>query len=143
MRSLVALAALCSVVEAQPANRATPAAEARATPAKPRKPGAELRMAGILVGATGVVGLGTSALFALSASHRADDISNAPVWNQARYDGGEMADRNAKIMFGVGTAMVAGGVVMYILGRQRANEAAQLSVTPTRAGAALVWSCDL
>jgi hypothetical protein len=176
MRSLVALAALCSVAAAQPAptqREAAPATDAAAPtqhepaapterepaprqreaaiaiqrdaapPAKPRKPGAQLRLAGIMIGGTGVVALATGTLFAVSARKRADDISDAPVWDQARYDGGAMAARNAKIMFGIGAASVVGGVVMYIVGHKRANEAAHVSVTPTRGGATLVWSCEL
>jgi len=176
MRSLVALAALCSAAAAQPApthepapatDAATAAPTKREAPtqrepapasrrdaaiairrdaapaAKPRKPGAELRLAGIMVGGTGVVALTTGALFAVSARERAEDISDAPVWDQARYDGGAMAARNAKIMFGVGAASVVGGVIMYIVGHKRANEAEHVSVTPTRGGATLVWSCEL
>ena len=130
MRSLVVLAALCSIASAQP-------------PANQREPGAELKVAGIVVAGTGVVALGTSMLFAISASDRSEEVTDAPVWDQAFFDGGRMAERNAKIMLGVGTAVVAGGVVMYLLGREQARQATQISVTPTRGGAALVWSCDL
>jgi len=107
------------------------------------KQGGGLRLAGIVVGAIGVAAVGTGFVFAMRAKSKANDLESSPVWDQDLYNSGKVASRNSKILLGVGGAAVAGGVVMYMLGRKAASETAHVSVMPARGGASLVWSCEL
>jgi tetratricopeptide (TPR) repeat protein len=122
----------------------TPPVDPEPLPRGPEgKPGGGLRLAGIVVGGIGMAAFGTGIYFAMKASSRADELSKSPVWDQHLYDSGKSADRNSKILLGVGGAAIAGGVVMYILGRKAASDAANVSILPARGGASLVWSCEL
>jgi tetratricopeptide (TPR) repeat protein len=105
--------------------------------------GGGLRLAGIVVAGVGVAALGTGVFFAMQARSKADDLENSPAWDQELYDSGKVADRNAKILLGVGGAALVGGAVIYMLGRKAGNESSQVSVMPARGGASLVWSCEL
>jgi tetratricopeptide (TPR) repeat protein len=84
------------------------------------QPGRTLRIAGIAAAGIGAVATGVSLVYGLRARSLSDDLS-APgaVYDPARYADGEAAERNA-IIFGVaGGALIAGGVVTYILGRRQ------------------------
>ena len=117
-------------------------ATAEPNPEPPLKPSG-LRLAGLVVGGIGVTAVGFGVALGIHAHSRSDEVTRSPVWDQDLFDSGEAADRNAKILIGVGAAAAAGGVVMYMLGRKHDSEARSVSVTPTRGGAAVVWSCEL
>ncbi|HEY5928336.1 MAG TPA: hypothetical protein VIV11_41895 [Kofleriaceae bacterium] len=140
MRSLVMLALLGGTAVAQP--RLPPEPDEPAVTPAPAKPQSGLRLAGIVTGAIGLATVGTGIYLGVTASAKADDLTDSPVWNQDLYDDGKIADRNAKILLGVGGAAVIGGVVMYVLGHRAASETG-VAVMPARGGATLVWSCEL
>ena len=139
MRSLVILALLCGIAAAQPPEPA----KAGVPAVVPDRPQSGLRLAGLVTGSMGIAAVGIGVVFAVTASAKADELTDAPVWDQQLYDGGKLVDRNAKIMFGVGGAAIIGGTIMFILGSRAAAESTGVSVAPARGGATLVWSCEL
>ena len=100
--------------------------------------GRGLRYAGIGVGAAGVIALGVAIKFGLDARSAADDITNnTGGWgtdDESRFDEGERANRNMKIMYGVSGALLAGGVVLYYVGHKRRETRVMTYVTPSGAG---------
>jgi len=82
-----------------------------------------LRLSGIAIGAVGVVGLGAGSYFGLRARSLSDELSETDRerWTTAdieNFEDGESAERNA-IVFGVaGGVLVAGGIALYLVGRE-------------------------
>jgi hypothetical protein len=74
--------------------------------------------------------VGVSIVFALRSGSISDELSmpGAP-YDPSRVRDGEAAERNAIIAGVAGGALVAGGVVLYVLGmNQRSTQAEQLSL---------------
>jgi hypothetical protein len=95
--------------------------EAPAMPPASRPP---LRSVGIATGAAGVIGLGLGVYFAATAvtrnnDSRADCTGDAcgPAGKQARYDA-LSAGNAATVAFIAGSALLAGGVVLFLVGSQ-------------------------
>ena len=100
------------------------------------------RVAGLAIGGAGVLGLGAGVFFALRARSAANDAEAATVgevWDPEIQSSGQSAARNAKISLAVGGALVVTGTILYVLGRNTGNEAAQVTVMPLHDGATLVW----
>ena len=100
--------------------------------------GKGLRYSGIGIAAVGVIALGVGVKLGFDARSAADDISNhTGPWTpaeQARFDEGERADRNMKITYAVGGALLVGGAVLYYLGHRAQKTRVVTIVTPQTAG---------
>ena len=106
------------------------------TPAQPSDegvghPGRTLRIAGIGVGAVGVVGVGVGIVFGLKARSLADDLS-APgaMFDPKKVDDGKSANRTAIIGLVGGTALVAVGVTLYWRGTVAKSSAEHVTLAP-------------
>lgn len=114
---------------------------------------AGLRIGGLAVGGLGVVALGVATYYTVRASqlsHEREDICASELagggkcaWDMTKQDradslksDGEAAQTRARVSWVVGGAFVAGGAVMYLLGRRSGHEsAAQYAVVPSANGA--------
>lgn len=102
-------------------------------------PGRGLRIAGITVGALGVASLATAVVLNIKANSLADDL-NAP----AGYDRSKLSQQSnyqtgTWIAYGVGSACLAGGAILYYLGysSKRSSAVAILPLlAPDQAGVA-------
>jgi len=79
-------------------------------------------MAGIATGGAGAVAIGVSLVFGLKARSISDELSEeGAAYDPAKVSDGEDAERNAILLGVAGGALIAGGAVMYILGRGKQN----------------------
>ncbi len=100
----------------------TPAPAPAPPPAAEGSPGAGQRIAAVVVGGVGVVGLGLSGVFAVLAKNKYNDsLQNCPTSpNVCTQDGvnarnDALTDGNiASVAFGVGAAALVGGVVLWL-----------------------------
>jgi tetratricopeptide (TPR) repeat protein len=102
-------------------------------------PGRGLRIAGIVTASSGLVLLGVGVKLAFDARGAASDIDeHTGPWTEDdkdTFEGGERANRNMKIAYAIGGALVIGGGVMYFFGRRAAatpvvtDQSASLVVT--------------
>jgi tetratricopeptide (TPR) repeat protein len=94
-----------------------------AAPATTDDGGRPLRIAGITAAGVGVVGIGAGVLFGLHARSLSNDLS-APgaLYDPQKVSDGQAANRNMIISTIVGGALVAGGVVLYIVGSNKQSE---------------------
>ncbi len=94
-------------------------------------PGRTLRIAGIGVGAVGVIGVGVGIVFGLKARSLADDLS-APgaMFDPGKVDDGKSANRTAIIGLVGGTVLVAVGVTLYWRGSVAKSRAEQVTLAP-------------
>lgn len=106
--------------------------------------GKGLRISGIATGALGIVAIGVAVKFGFDARSAADDISShTGPWTpgeQARFDDGERADRNMKITYVIGGALVAGGALLYYVGHRARETRVTTFVTPQGGGASVSGS---
>ena len=101
--------------------------------------GRTLRIVGLSTAAVGVVAIGFGVKLGLDARSASDDITgHTGPWTESdedRFDAGERANRNMKIAYVIGGALVVGGGVMYFFGRRAAaapvvtDQSASLVVT--------------
>ena len=109
-------------------------------PREPPEPGGRgLRIAGIVTGSVGLVAVAYGVKLGLDARGAASDITDHEgPWtddDQRTFERGERANRNMKIAYAIGGALVIGGGVMYFFGRRAAaapvvtDESASLVVT--------------
>jgi tetratricopeptide (TPR) repeat protein len=108
--------------------------------------GGTKKLIGYVSMGVGAALVGTGIYFSMQAGDKADDVAaacpeSAPcTWDdelKGIQSDGEAAERNAIILYAVGGAAVAGGVVMYILGASEAKAAPQVSFAPLRGGGAV------
>ncbi len=122
--------------------------------AAPASPGAEragtggpsrLPIVGITIAASGVLALGTSAYYGLSARARSKEVeSYEGLWGTAQEADEKEAQRFEKlaIVLGVaGTVALAGGVATYLLTRERSGRS--VAVIPSKGGLMLAFSSTL
>jgi tetratricopeptide (TPR) repeat protein len=123
----------------EPAPAPAPASESR---------GGTKKMIGLITGGVGVALVGTGVYFSVQAGSKADDVSSACTvaapcdWGSdlaSLESDGEAAERNALILYAVGGAAIAGGVVLYLLGASEASaaDAPRVSFVPLRGGGGL------
>ncbi len=123
----------------------TPAPVAR----KDRSTGmARIRLAGLITLGAGVLVAGTGGYFAWLAHDRSDQISqiftDGTAWDSRYddlYDEGRDAQRNARILLGVGGAAVIAGVVLVVLGREDSSPP-PVTVSAQSGGASVNLWCD-
>jgi hypothetical protein len=117
---------------APPGNPATAAPTVEQAAATPSSRGRGLRIAGIAAGAVGAAAVVTAVLLNVKANSMADDL-NQP----AGYDRDRVSQRsNYEVMswvgYGVGSACLVGGAVLYYLGH-RSGSAPAVTLIPTAA----------
>jgi tetratricopeptide (TPR) repeat protein len=102
----------------------------RGTMVDPGRPGAGLRVGGLVTAGVGVAVVGVGAIFGMRASTISDELTAEHVkWSQDRYDEGLMSERLMIVSVIVGTAVVTTGIILYVLG-QRQGESS-VSFVPT------------
>lgn len=108
-------------------------------------PGRRLRIAGLVAGGTGLLLLGTGALFSVSASDTASDLEAAAErgdpWSDELADMESSGERKATmgaVFMGVGAAAVVGGGVAFFLGWRKGREPAAVAIAPTGTGVVAV-----
>lgn len=146
---VVRIPALTALPEEEQAVDPGPPAPAGATdPAldeDSRDPGSGRRTLGLALGGAGIVGLGLGSVFgviAMNKDKQADEICGGTAECPAG-EGGEDRTREARqnamistIAFAAGGALVASGIVIYLTA-PKAQETAQLRLSPTAGGARL------
>jgi tetratricopeptide (TPR) repeat protein len=81
-------------------------------------PGRGWRIAGISAAGIGTVTIATGAVFGLRAKGISDDLSTPDTrYDPEREADGEAAERTMFVLYGVGGALVIGGVLAYLLNR--------------------------
>jgi tetratricopeptide (TPR) repeat protein len=106
------------------------------------RPGRAQRIAGLVLGGVGVLGLGLGVKFALDArdaDSRLNDLTPPEPWDQSLYEDRSASRRNMYIASALGAAALVGGGVLYFLGRSAAKQDA-LTIAPSvsEEGAAVV-----
>jgi tetratricopeptide (TPR) repeat protein len=118
-----------------PTHPAPPAAPA------PADTGHGKRLAGLAIAGGGAVLIANGFLFGHFAQAKADEVhSGSGVWNPSVEQAGQRDDLIARVLWGVGSAAIVGGVVLYVLGRG-SDEAPHVAVVPSSSGVSLVWGC--
>jgi hypothetical protein len=137
------------VTAAPPSPEAVGVAAAAAQPSgaappveSPGKPGRGLRTAGIVVGASGVVGVVAGVLLSLQASSLSSEMEKLDGYTPDKESSQKTYRDLGMVAYGVGAACIATGGVLYILGhRAAAPQAPSMSfapiITPGAAGAAI------
>jgi hypothetical protein len=128
------------VVKAAPVPDPGPALEpvgpATGTAAEGNSGGATLRTAGLVTGAVGLAGLGAGIYFGFRARSVSNQITNHdpqdpwPGDIKELEEKGEAHEKKQIIFLAVGGALAIGGAVMYMVGRSKAQESGQVSITP-------------
>jgi hypothetical protein len=99
-------------------------------PTPPRKQdapagdGGGLRIAGLAVGGLGVAGVVTGAVLNLKANSLANDLEKPESYSRSTDSTRKDYKTFAWVSYGVGAAFVAGGAIMYYLGRGKGEDAA-------------------
>jgi hypothetical protein len=88
-----------------------------ATPAPPPTLAKNLRLAGVICGATGVVAVGFGFYYWTHATSLANSANHATIYKQSDYDGGNRAETMQWIFYGTGTAALVTGATLYIFGK--------------------------
>jgi fibrillarin-like rRNA methylase len=78
--------------------------------------------------------------FGLRARSQSKDLNNSDEWDPSLDASAHRADRNAKILLGVGGAAIIGGAVMFYLGHRAGNDSSHVALIPSADGATLAWS---
>jgi tetratricopeptide (TPR) repeat protein len=90
--------------------------------------GRTLRIAGLVAGGVGLVGLGAGVAFNLRASSLSDDLSRpGNPYDPGKKSDGESAERMMYLSFAAGGALLIGGAAMYFLGHRARNERVALA----------------
>jgi len=113
---------------------APPPPAAAAAPAQ----GHGKQIAGAALGGAGAITVALGVVFAVKASHRADDVTHLMgTWDPALQSEGQRDAHIADALFAIGSAAIVGGAVLYVLGRPSPVE--HVSVIPQPGGAAVAW----
>ena len=106
---------------------------------KPPNANSPLEIVGLVVGGVGLVGLGAGGYFALHAldlARQHDSTSDAAEATRLDKEG-HTANVREVTSFVIGGAVLATGVVLYVVGRRSSREQ-RLTIAPTRGGATLL-----
>ena len=136
-----------SIVQTPPPAEVAPEPQAVVVATQAQQPdknaGSGLRVTGIVLGSLGVVALGAGVALNLKVNSMATDLEKPNNFNSDN----ESSRKNYKTMgwigYGVGAAFLAGGSLLYFLGRHAGHSSAQPSVAlvptfaPGTAGALL------
>ncbi len=118
------LAAKQQTEAARQAEAAKAPPPARSSDSSSGSRGRPLRIAGLVAGGVGLVGLGAGVAFNLRASSLSDELSTpGETYDPGKKSDGEAAERMMYVSFAVGGALVVGGAALYFLGHRARNEA--------------------
>ncbi|MGN6108053.1 MAG: tetratricopeptide repeat protein [Kofleriaceae bacterium] len=116
-----------------------PVVRAIAPPPPPPARGRGLRVAGTIIGISGLAIAAGGLGFGLRARAIQGEIEDSPVWAPSLDDRGRRYDALAQgMLIGGGALLVAGGVLGYLGWRQ--GERSQVTVVPQDGGGAVVWT---
>jgi serine/threonine-protein kinase len=100
-------------------------------------PGSTLKLAGMVAGGVGLVGVGVGSYFGVRAYQKSNILTDHDVgmeWQsdirQVQIDGQKYEDRQILLTI-AGGALTATGVALYIIGATRASSTEKLSIRPT------------
>lgn len=135
----------------RPANlpRLPPAAHGPAlADGKSAHPGRPERMAGLIVGGSGVLTLSLGIYFGVHAASLSDELgqlsADKGVWNaryQDIYDSGQNYALAANLLYVAGGAAIASGALLYLLGWRKDVAARAVAISPVVRGATVGLSC--
>lgn len=107
-------------------------------PPPPATPGHGMQLGGAALAGAGAITVAVGGVFAVKASHKADDVTNLTgTWDPALQSEGQRDAHLSVALFAVGSAAIIGGAVLYVLGRP--SEAEHVSVIPRQGGASVAW----
>jgi tetratricopeptide (TPR) repeat protein len=110
---------------------------------QPSNPGHSRRRAGIVLAAGGALVMAGGVIFGLEAKAAADDVSSGGgPWDPGVEDSGKSADGKAKLLFGIGGASVAIGLIIYATAPKTARTPG-VGIVPQSGGAIFTWSGKL
>jgi tetratricopeptide (TPR) repeat protein len=90
-----------------------------------------LRMVGLICGGAGVAAVGTGIYFYSKAASYSDKVSNQDPWNPADEAAGKRAETMQWVFYSAGGALLATGVVLYVLGSRAGESHAEVAgLTP-------------
>jgi tetratricopeptide (TPR) repeat protein len=113
------------------AARSMPATTGVPVNESPPTPGAELRLAGLITGAVGVVACGVAIRYGLRASSLSNELSGPnAVYSPTKVAEGHRADNIAIAAWITGGVLVGTGSVLYYLGYQQGRHAHSLTLAP-------------
>ena len=137
----------CVADRAKPAPVAVPSPQAPSTPAGPtlviEDSGREMRLGGLALVNANAIGLALGTVFSAKGSSIESDLAacaSGCQWTPEREaldNDGKRANTIAAISWLAGGAAVAGGAVLYILGRSKRTERLQVAPAVTSSGAAV------
>jgi hypothetical protein len=110
---------------------------------KPSGGASGLRIASYVTMGAGGAGLIVGIVFgvkARGAAKEAEELDMGDTWKPTIQERGVRNQRTATISLVAGGALAAGGVVMWILSRPKADEQSGVTLAPTADGAQLVWA---
>jgi tetratricopeptide (TPR) repeat protein len=108
-----------------------------------RAPGDSRRRVGIVLAAGGGLLMVGGAIFGLEAKAAADDVSSGSgAWDGEIEDSGKSADTKAKLLFGLGGASAAIGIILYVTA-PKAGRSTGVGLVPQDGGAIFSWSGKL
>lgn len=117
-----------------------PIAPAPLPPPRDDHAGRGMKLGGLAVGGVGVALVAVGAVSAVSASSKAGDLEDLPMFDPDLDKEGKRAALRARILLGVGGAAVVTGVVLYVVGSKQAERASSVAVVPHGDGGMVVWS---
>jgi hypothetical protein len=99
--------------------------------------GRRLRLAGMILSGAGAVSLGVGLTFGLMARSAAEDDANRPTFDRSADSSGHRYETLQWVGYGVGAALLAGGITAYVIGKNRrgSEPGTSLSLLPTSGGA--------
>jgi hypothetical protein len=89
-----------------------------------------LRIAGVVTGAAGLVGIGAGIAFSVRTKSLSNSVSGATQFNSADASAGKQAAALQWVCYGVGGAAVVAGAILYWRGRARTHEPGLVSFVP-------------
>jgi tetratricopeptide (TPR) repeat protein len=121
----------------------SPGPEPIVSPGSSGSPGKGMRLAGLGVAALGVVSIGASVRFGLSArsaAREAEALAPGSPWDPGIDERGDRAATRAVVFATIGSAAIVAGGVLYVLGVQQRTERGGVTVVPAPGGATLGWA---
>jgi tetratricopeptide (TPR) repeat protein len=95
-----------------------------------RKPGRNLRIAGLVTGSVGAGAVIAGAIFGLRARSLSSHVAKADTFNRSDDSAGQRAETLQWVFYGVGAGAVVTGGVLYFLGMSSSSSASSVSLSP-------------
>jgi hypothetical protein len=116
-------------------DQSNPSVQAQATPAVARSGSRKLKLAGAITGGAGIVALAGGLWMGLRARSLSNEVTSDanrnPVgaFDRSKYDSGKTAETLQWVGYSVGAAALAGGAILYWLGRRQARSGSEGGVS--------------